>query len=49
MVNSGSNGNEVCVISSTIPSVKWFLGCGFANSSKTAFSIAGVNSFEDSP
>ena len=32
-----------------MPTVKWFLGCALAASSKTALTMAGVNSFEDSP
>ncbi len=35
--------------SSLMPTVKWFFGAGFCSSSKTALTIAGVNSFEDSP
>src|ERR1044072_2160249 len=32
-----------------MPSVKWRRGACFSNSSKTAFTIAGVNSFDESP
>ena len=32
-----------------MPTVKWFFGRGLASSSKTALTIAGVNSFEDRP
>ena len=35
--------------SSTIPIVKWFLGRGFLSSSKTALTMAGVNSLDDRP
>jgi hypothetical protein len=32
-----------------MPTVKWFFGDAFSSSSKTAFTIAGVNSLDDSP
>ena len=32
-----------------MPMVKWFFGDGFASSSKTPFTMAGVNSFDESP
>jgi hypothetical protein len=38
-----------CVTSSTMPTVKWLRGCSPASSSKTALTIAGVNSLDDSP
>ena len=49
MSNSASHGSEVCVTSSTMPIVKWFFGFGFASSSKTAFTMPGVNSFDERP
>ena len=41
----------VKVTSSTMPTVKWFFGFGFAfaSSSKTPLTMAGVNSFDASP
>ena len=47
--NAGSKSSEVCVTSSRMPTVKWFFGVAFFSSSKTAFAIAGVNSFEARP
>jgi hypothetical protein len=32
-----------------MPIVKWFFGFGLASSSKTALTIAGVNSLDDRP
>ncbi len=49
MSNSGSTASDVCVTSSTMPTVKWFLGFSLASSSSTALSIAGVNSLEERP
>ena len=49
MSSSGSNGSEVWVTSSTMPTVKWFFGRSLASSSKTALTIAGVNSLDESP
>src|SRR5581483_9508000 len=37
----------VCVRSSCIPTVKWFLGSFVGRWSKIALTIAGVNSFDD--
>jgi hypothetical protein len=55
MTSSGSVENErstarlVFVTSSTIPTVKWFLGSATSSSANTAAAIAGVNSFDESP
>ena len=49
VLKSGSYGRLVCVTSSLIPIVKWFLGFSFFNSSNTPLHIAGVNSFDDRP
>ena len=32
-----------------MPTVKWFFGLSLSSSSKIPLTIAGVNSFEDSP
>ena len=45
----GSNSRLVCETSSLMPTVKWFLGSGFFNSSSAALSMAGVNSLDDRP
>ncbi len=44
-----SQGSELPETSSTIPTVKWFFGRSLPSSAKTPATIAGVNSFEDSP
>ena len=49
MSKAGSHGSDVCVTSSTIPTVKWFFGALFESSSKTAFTMAGLNSFDERP
>ncbi len=46
---SVSTGKLRCVTSSTIPTVKCVGGSGSIRASKTAFAIAGVNSFDDRP
>ncbi len=46
---TGPTASEVCVTSSTIPIVKWRRGVFLSSSSKTAFTIAGVNSFDERP
>ena len=45
----GRNCRLVWVTSSLMPTVKWFLGDGLCRSSKTALTMAGVNSLEESP
>jgi hypothetical protein len=45
----GPTSSEVWVTSSTMPTVKWFLGCAARMLSKTARAIAGLNSLEPSP
>ena len=47
--SSGRIGRLRCVTSSTIPTVKWRFGLVAASSSKTALTIAGVNSLDDRP
>jgi hypothetical protein len=47
--NEGSQESDVWVTSSTMPTVKCRRGFFVSSSSKTAFTIAGVNSFDDSP
>ena len=49
MKNVGSTSRLVWVTSSTMPTVKPFLGSLFLSSSKTALTMPGVNSLEDSP
>ena len=49
MSRSASYGSDRCVTSSMMPMVKWFFGAGLASSSKTAFTMVGVNSFDDRP
>ncbi len=49
MSSSPSKGRDVCVTSSTMPTVKWLRGFSFASSPKTPAIMAGVNSFEESP
>ncbi len=44
-----STSSEVCVTSSVIPTVKWFFGRSSERLSRTALTIAGVNSFDESP
>ncbi len=46
---SASGVSERWVTSSTMPTVNRGFGSGLASSSKTAFAICGVNSFDDSP
>ncbi len=41
MLKSGSKSRLLPLTSSLMPTTKWFFGSFFANSSKTAFSIAG--------
>ncbi len=41
--------SELWVTSSTMPTVKWFLGAAAAMLSKTALTMAGLNSLEPSP
>jgi hypothetical protein len=47
--NDSSTFSDSPVTSSTIPTVKCCLGAGRSSSSKTALTIAGVNSLEPSP
>ena len=49
VTKSGSTVRLVCDTSSVMPTVKWFFGVSEARLSKTAFTIAGVNSFDESP
>ena len=49
MSKSRSKGSEVWVTSSVMPMVKRRFGSSFASSSKTAFTMAGSNSFEEIP
>ena len=49
MSRSGSNPSDVCVTSSTMPTVKWLRGFSLESSSKTPAIMAGVNSFDDRP
>ena len=49
MSNFGSTLRLVCETSSTMPTVKLLRGAGLASSSNTAFAIAGLKSFDDSP
>ncbi len=49
MLNVGSIVRLVCATSSLMPTVKLFFGSGFASSSNTAFTCAGLKSFDDSP
>ena len=46
---SSSTASEVWVTSSVMPTVKWFFGACSRELSKTALTIAGVNSFDASP
>ena len=48
-IEGGSKSRLVWVTSSMMPIVKWFFGVAFFSSSKTALTMAGVNSLEDSP
>jgi len=43
--NEGSKSMLERVRSSTMPTVKWFFGFGFASSANTPATIAGVSSF----
>ena len=45
----GSHSRLVWVTSSLMPTVKWFFGLALAASSRTAFTMAGVNSLEERP
>src|SRR3712207_8902167 len=49
MSNVASTGIDVPVTSSVIPTVKWFFGMGARRFSRTARTIAGVNSLDDRP
>ncbi len=46
---SPQTGRERCVTSSSIPTVKWFIGSGFFRFSYTAAICAGVTSLEERP
>ena len=47
--NVSSTASDSPVTSSTMPTVKWRFGAPFASSSKTALTIAGVNSLDPRP